>query len=440
MIAGEQFFQHGFQAPDCGIGKWRADRSSGISPKKQPYLSLGEVNADPKVTENVAMAMSALPLGAPVADYLRQAHELLSGWRAGDAAAVRIFRSKHPKFLDDKIPWLERSMTDGQARAMPVDGEDAKLAVARWYDFKDWPALEAHVADVELGGSVARFERAVDAAIDGDAVTLRQLLNEDPELVRARSTRVTHFDPPVHRATLLHYLAANGVEGYRQRSPNNAVEIAEMLLHAGADPDALQDSYGGRNTTMTMLVSSSPPKAAGVQVPLLETLIDHGASIEPRGDGAWQDPLHTALVFGSREAAATLVRRGAPIDSLPKAAGLGRIDDVKRLLRSATAPDRHGALAIAAQLGQLDVVTLLLDAGEDPNRFNPEGYHGHSTPLHQSIAGGHFEVAKLLIERGARLDIKDHIYRGTPLGWAEYCDQPRIAALLKERLASGDPT
>lgn len=83
------------------------------------------------------------------------------------------------------------------------------------------------------------FERAVDAVIDGDASTLAALLGEQPDLIRARSTRVTRGDPPVHGATLLHYLAANGVEDERQRSPRNAPTIAKMLLEAGADPDAL---------------------------------------------------------------------------------------------------------------------------------------------------------------------------------------------------------
>jgi ankyrin repeat protein len=212
------------------------------------------------------------------------------------------------------------------------------------------------------------------------------------------------------------------------------VAIAKILLDAGADPNALQDSYGGKNTTMAMLVSSTPPRQAGVQVPLVETLIDHGASIEPLGEGNAADPLITALVFGSGEAAQALVRRGARVDSLPKAAGLGRIDDVQRLLPPAGAGDRHRALALAAQLGHIEIVKLLLDAGEDPNRFNPEGYHAHATPLHQSIANGHFDVAKLLIERGARLDIKDNIFKGTPLGWAEYCDQPAIAEFIKQRI------
>ena len=63
---------------------------------------------------------------------------------------------------------------------------------------------------------------------------------------------------------------------------------------------------------------------------------------------------------------------------------------------------------------------MLLDAGEDPNRYNPKGNHGHSTPLHQAALAGHEEVVRLLVARGARLDMKDTIYESTPLGWALY--------------------
>jgi ankyrin repeat protein len=383
--------------------------------------------------------MTPLPFDSVVDEYQRQADSLFDGWQSGDAQAVKFFRAHHPKFLDEKVPWLERFWeSDAEARAIPVTRDDARLAVARSYNFLDWQSLAACASEVADGSSaVSRFERAAEAVIDGDAGTLRRMLAADPDLVRARSTRVCNFDPPVHRATLLHYLAANGVETYRQRTPKNAVEIAKILLDAGADPNALQGSYGSENTTMAMLVSSSPPRQAGLQVPLLETLIDYGAAVEPRGTGMCADPLICALVFGSHEAADALVRRGARVDSLPKAAGLGWLDEARALLPAAGALDRHRALAVAAMLGRLESVRLLLDAGEDPNRFNPEGYHAHATPLHQSIAQGHVDVAKLLIERGARLDIKDHIFRSTPLGWAEYCDQPRIAALIKERPASG---
>ena len=377
------------------------------------------------------MELKPLAFNAPLEQYIAQADALFAGWNSSNAGAVRVFRNRHPKFLDDKIPWLERHMTDAEVRATPIDRDDARLALARWYEFQDWQRLAEYVASVQQPGPTARFERAVEAVIDGDIATLKQLLAEDPGMVRARSTRVNHFDPPMHRSTLLHYVAANGVEGYRQRSPKNAAQVAKVLLDAGADPNALSWAYGGQCTTMALLVSSTPPAQAGVQVPLVETLIDYGASVAPAGEGNWTSPVETALVFGKHDAAQALVRRGAPIESLAAAAGLGRIEDVKRMLPSAEEQDRHRALALAAQSGQAEAVSILLDAGEDPNRFNPPGTHSHTPPIHQAIAAGHLNVVKLLVERGARLDIKDTIHQGTPLGWAKYCDQPAIAAYLQ---------
>jgi ankyrin repeat protein len=346
------------------------------------------------------------------------------------------FRQRHPKFLDERIKWLERNITDAEAQATPIDAEDAKLAVARWYDFQDWGRLEEYAASVQQPGPIARFEFGVEAVISGDVDTLHELVADDPRIVRARSSRVTNFDPPMHRATLLHYLAANGVEGYRQRSPKNAAAVATLLLSKGANPDALSFAYGGKCTTLVLLVSSTPPADAGVQVPLIEVLVDFGASMLPLGEGAWTSPVETALVFGKHDAAQALVRRGAPILTLAAAAGLGYLEDVKRMLPAASALDRHRALAIAAQCGRADVVGVLLDAGEDPNRFNPAGTHSHTPPLHQAIAAGHLDVVKLLIERGARTDIKDTIHHGTPLGWANYCNQPAIADYLRTRGAT----
>ena len=382
------------------------------------------------------MKLDPLPLNASLSDYVAQADALFAAWQAGEAHAIDLFWSRHPKFLDDKIPWLRRPMSEGEVRTTPITREDASLALARWYDFADWPRLVEYVDAVTKPGPVARFEAAVEAVIGGDIPALRKLLQEDPDLVRRRSARVTHFDPAVHGATLLHYLAANGVEGYRQRSPKNAAEVAKVLLEGGADPDALAALYGGQCTTMALLVSSTPPARAGVQVELVETLIDHGASITPKGDGEWVSPVETALVFGKLDAARALVRKGAPVQSLAAAAGLGDLDKVRRMLSNANDDDRHRALALAAQLGQVEVVRVLLDAGGDPNRFNPPGMHSHSPPIHQSIAAGHLDVVKLLVERGARLDIRDTIYQGTPLGWARYCDQPHIAAFLREKGAA----
>src|SRR5262245_8834670 len=375
-----------------------------------------------------------LPILAPLERYREQAEALLAGHRAADPQALRIFHQHLPRFLDAVVTWKPRDVGDDEIAAAALDLSDAELAVARAYSFRDWAALAELVTEVARPGSPVReFELASEAVITGDLETLEDMLAKDPGLVRARSTRVTCHDPPQHRATLLHYLAANGVEGYRQRSPANAIAVATRLLRAGAEVDALARMYGGESPTLSMLVSSTPPADAGVQVPLVHTLLDSGADVDGVGVSEWRSPLRTALVFGFMDAAKALVARGARVDTLVLAAGLGRAPEVERMLSSASAAERHGAFALAAQLGHAEVVRILLDRGEDPDRYNPQGFHSHATPLHQAVLAGRSEVVHLLLDRGARFDIRDKLWNGTALGWAKYAGQREMAEALVAR-------
>lgn len=380
------------------------------------------------------MNIEPLPFLSPLVAYDEQAAQLLAAHRAADPSALGVIHENHPRFLDEAIPWLPRDLSPDDIASAPFDLGDARLTVARAYSFLDWDALAEHVGETTRAGSpVNQFETGVHAVITGDVDMMQTMLRQAPGLVRARSVRRTCQDPAVHGATLLHYLAANGVEGYNQRSPGNAVDVARLLLDAGADPNALAAMYGGQYATLSMLVSSSPPADAGVQVPLIDVLVDAGASVEPLGSETWGSPLLTALAFGFLAAAEALVRHGARVHGLAAAAGLGRYADAARLLPDADPHSRHVALALAAQLGHTDIVRLLLDADEDPNRYNPSGHHDHSTPLHQAALAGHNEVVRLLVERGARLDIEDTIYHATPLGWAEHGGQEATAAYLRAR-------
>jgi hypothetical protein len=113
---------------------------------------------------------------------------------------------------------------------------EAQFVIARSHGFLSWPKFVKHLECLRKSSPVSRFEAAVDAIVDGDVATLKQLLREDPQLIRATSTRE-------HGATLLHYVSANGVENYRQKTPPNILGITELLLHTGADIDATADVW-----------------------------------------------------------------------------------------------------------------------------------------------------------------------------------------------------
>jgi ankyrin repeat protein len=141
--------------------------------------------------------------------------------------------------------------------------------------------------------------------VSGDTRTLRRLLRAHPRLVHARSTRE-------HGATLLHYASANGVEGYRQLSPTNSGEIAEMLLEAGADVNATADVYQGQCTALGLVATSGPPSAAGVQREVIDVLLKHGARMDLRGSvGHHGLRVQGCLANGQPGAAEYLASHGA---------------------------------------------------------------------------------------------------------------------------------
>lgn len=127
---------------------------------------------------------------------------------------------------------------------------DAQFFVARGHGVAGWPKFAKHLEALARASSpVSKFEAAVDAIVSGDAARLELRLSENPELVRARSTRA-------HRSTLLHYVSASGVEDFRQKTPKNIVEITKLLMKSGADVNAESDAYGGRSTTLGLTATS----------------------------------------------------------------------------------------------------------------------------------------------------------------------------------------
>lgn len=308
--------------------------------------------------------------------------------------------------------WNKFKKTNNRAARCTL--ADAQSFVARAHGFASWPKFARHLeALARAHSSGSMFEAAVDAIVSGDLSALKKLLTKNPELVRVRSTRE-------HRSTLLHYVSANGVEDFRQKTPKNIVAITKALLHAGADVNAESDAYGGRSTTLGLTATSCHPEDAGVQLPLMELLIDHGAIIDgPDGGSAVNGCLHN----GRGEAAEFFARRGARLD-LEGAAGVGRLDVVKSLVRGdgslkapATKKQLKAGFAWACEFGRTSVVDFLVRRGM---RLDAKLKHDGQSGLHWAAYGGHAPVVRLLLQRGAAVDAKDESYGGTPLGWALY--------------------
>jgi ankyrin repeat protein len=84
--------------------------------------------------------------------------------------------------------------------------------------------------------------------------------------------------------------------------------------------------------------------------------------------------------------------------------------------------------------GQIDLVTLLLEKGADPNTRTAQG----STPLHDAALKGHKEIVELLLGRGARLEASNGS-GATPLHDAALGGHRAVVELLIERGAPSTP-
>ena len=407
-----------------------------------------------------------LPPRPSVEQYRKRAKALAAAAHSSDPDAVRSW-SRHwleslVKLLGEPFtPFIESSIDRAiehiEKRVRKIGASfslaDAQYLLAEAHGFANWGAFVGHIEDNNAGTRTDPFEAAADAIVGGDLARLEALVREHPELVRARSSRV-------HRVTLLHYVAANGVEDFRQKTPANAVAIARFLLDAGSEVDAVAETYGGGSvqTTMNLLVSSTHPAGAGLQSQLVEVLLDYGAMINGLADD--DSPLMTALAFGYRGAAETLARRGARVDGVLAAAALGRLDLVRHFVIDARtlAPDARIvvppwfdvprdarsqialALVWACKFNRTEVAEFLLDEGVDPSAKDDNAM----TTLHYAAANGNVPLIENLLARGVSLEARNdwdgtvldstiHFARHMPVTGVDY---PAVIELLIARGAN----
>lgn len=260
------------------------------------------------------------------------------------------------------------------------------------------------------------FRLAVDLIDSGQSDALQAFLQAHPGLIQQHILfeAGNYFRSP----TLLEFIAENPIR--HAKLPANIVEVTRVILDA-------KPSHEARNEALMLVATGRIARESGVQIPLIDLLCQHGA--DP------SSAARAAAVHGEHEAARALLRNGAKL-GLPVAAALKLLPEFDALLPSASPADRQLALAVAAKFGHLDIVHSLLDAGEDPNRYNPPGAHSHATPLHLAAAAGHEAVVRLLVERGAQLDLEDVLWHGTPADWAAHEGKAEVERFLRDREAA----
>ncbi|HKG78534.1 MAG TPA: ankyrin repeat domain-containing protein [Pyrinomonadaceae bacterium] len=284
-----------------------------------------------------------------------------------------------------------------------------------------------------------KFHLAIAAIKSDDLEQFVKLIVADPSLATSRSS--------TSHPTLLQCVALDGKD-----KPHN-VKMAQVLIDAGAE---LNESLGAAASINNRAVA--------------ELLLDRGAVID--GTGGWS-PLEEALYWNSQDVIALLVERGAKVQNLRIAAGLGRTDLIKGYFRNdgslkpeagkidwpwrdlesivcsnlgaavkqslaegvnAWSQERQGivnnAFVYACMHGHIDAAKLLLERGAEIDSI-PGGFDYAGTGLHYAAHNGHRAMVEFLLDHGADRNVKDTKVWTTPADWAEHGGHPELRDLLQ---------
>lgn len=233
-----------------------------------------------------------------------------------------------------------------------------------------------------------RFARTVqlfNAAASGDAATVGELLQEDPELARS-----THRGQWGDR-TPLHLAAEKG-----------HLEVARLLLGHGADVHARDQ--GDHATPLHWAAGEG-------HLELARLLVGQGADVNATGDMHERGPLGWAVVLsGSHpEMAEYLISQGARVDVFA-AIALEQAERVRELVREdpgvlearmSVCEDYRRPLHFAVSKDRPAMVELLLDLGADSRARTPSG----RTPLCVAVEEDRPAIRDLLLSRGVEVDL-----------------------------------
>jgi hypothetical protein len=213
------------------------------------------------------MPVRILPSHPNLAHLKYQARDLLKAHAARKPEAAQRLREFHPDF---------KGATDATIFDTRLSLSGAQLAIARESGFPSWSRLKRHIEKPTLADRLnlphheriddPLFRRAVALLDAGDAKGLQAHLKEHPVLARQRLVFEgrNYFQNP----SLLEFVAENPVR--HATLPANILEVAKVILDAGVDRAAL-------NETLKLVATGSVARECRAQLPLIDLLCDRGA-------------------------------------------------------------------------------------------------------------------------------------------------------------------
>lgn len=214
---------------------------------------------------------------------------------------------------------------------------------------------------------------------------------------------------------LLWFVAEDPVR--RGTLPGNIAGIARIIIDVArrAPGPGFQEQA---DYALRLVAWSRIAREAGVQISLIDVLLDAGAAIDGHDlyQGRFGSNLDAAIYNGNMAAAEHLLRRGATL-SFSAALSLNRWEDVARMAPGITEEEKRAAFIQVAMHGNAEALRRMLELGM-PATVTSERMQAHGTALHHAVWSGELDAVRLLVEAGAELNRRDTIYDGTPLGWA----------------------
>ena len=255
------------------------------------------------------------------------------------------------------------------------------------------------------------FRAAVNAIHRGDVAALARLLDAEPRLLRDRIAGPEVYRkrarPDYFRDPKLFWYVANNPTTVERVAPN-IVAVLQTMLERGVE-------QGDLDYALELVMSSGVAREQGLQRPLMDALIDAGnetgaaCSLRP-------DTSRSTHCAPCSSAACRSTRRAEPerrCGAAPATAG--------REPRQ-----RTDCVGLAVINGHTESVRLALD--QHVSAFLP--IHSHSTALHDAAARNNVEMIAMLLGAGARRDILDTLWDGTPADWARHVGNAAASATL----------